>query len=382
MIRFNHRFLLVIILMILLSSCNYRAIEDMPMVAGLAIDPSKEGYTLTAKVIIPSGGTATDQSDQIFIQATGETIFEAARDFIMKEGQKVFWGQLEFVIINQQIAKDDVAKVLDFFTRDDEIREDIDLLISGEGYKAEEIILASKSEGRLQFYITEALENVDSTAKYHPVTMAEFNNIFINKGSEPMLPRIYIEDTLGEKRIIINGGIVFKDNKAVGELSGQETQQYRIIYGEKGIGLLIIDYKTNDEESDICLEIDSSKSKINIEAEDHEYTINVDVTITAVIGEITNSQIDLLDISNIEKFKEQAEEQIKKELEDFIYKIQKEYESDIFGFGEKFREKYPKTFKTFEEDWNGIFSSLSINVSVKMEVIGSALYIQPLKEDK
>lgn len=368
--------------MLITTSCDYKPIENMPMIIGLAVDPTQEGYRLTAKVIIPAGRTESGgKSDQIFIQASGKTMFEAARDFIMKEGQKVFWGQLEFMIINENIAEEDITQVLDFFVRDNEVREDIWLLISAKEYSAEEVLRASFSEKRLQFYISDALGNIDYISKYAIMKMNEFGNIYADKGKEPVLPIITIETSLEEKRVILNGGSVFKDNKSVGRINGKEMQQYRMLIGENA-GVYVLNYKDNDDESKVSLEVGDTKSKVVIQKEDEQYAIKVQVSITGVVGEISNNKVEMSTKAKLDEFKKQAEVQLKEELNTFIKKVQKDFGSDIFGFGERFKNKYPDVFKKIENNWNSVFTSLDIDVEVKVNITGTALSKQPFhKED-
>lgn len=380
---FTQVFVYVMITLII-TGCDYRPIEDMPMVVGLAIDPIKdeEGYRLTSKVIIPSTGASVEgSSDQVFIQSSGKTIFDAARDFIMKEGQKVFWGQLDFVIIHQSIAEKDITKVLDFLLRDNEIRENLWLLVSKEDTSAEEVIKASYNEKRVRFYIIDAMQNVDAVGKYEKLSLIRFNNELNASGIEPILPFVSIEETLGQKKIIVNGSCIFKDKKRVGHLDGKETQQYRLIMGELA-GVYIIDYKSDVGKTKVTLEIANVKSKKKVMKKEQIYDVTIEVDIIGIIGEIENNEISITKEKERDEFIKQAEEQLNKELQILILKVQKEYASDIFGIGEQVKNKYPKEYEKIEDEWNTVFASSNIKVETKVKLTGSSLFKQPLyKED-
>lgn len=365
------------------TSCDYRPIEDMPMIVGLAIDPAEEGYQLTAKVIIPStasGGQGLSQ--QVFVQSSGKTMFDAARDFIMKEGQKVFWGQLNMVIINSSIVDKDITQVLDFMLRDNEIRETLWLLVAKEETKAENILRASFSENRVRFYISDAMQNVDSVGKYDESDLLKFKNELMHAtGKEPVLPLISIEKSLGEDKIIVNGICLFKDKKRIGHLDGKETQRYRILTG-KTPGLYIIDYKTEVGESQITLEVSNVKNKSIIKKDDSTYDVTIETDITAVIGEVVNNNIRISTEEDRDQFIKEAEKQLDEDLKDLVNKIQKEYSSDIFGIGEKVKNRYPKDYKRIEKDWNTVFGTLDIKVKSKVNLTGSALFKQPFYKDE
>lgn len=367
--------------LILVSSCDYRTIEDMPMMFGLAIDPTEEGYRLTGKVIIPSGATAEGTSEQVFIQTSGKTIFDAARDFILKEGQKVFWGQLGFVIINESIAEKDVTKVLDFLLRDNEIREDLWLLVSKGDSSAEEALKATYNEKRVRFYIADAIENVDSVGKYNELSLIRFNNELNSSGKEPVLPQVSIEESLGQKKIIVNGICIFKDKKRVGHLDGKETQQYRLIMGELA-GVYVIEYKDDVGSTKVTLEITDIKSKTKIKKKDQSYDITIKVEVTGIVAEVVNNEVYFVNIKDINEFIKQAEKQLNKDLQDLIIKVQKEYSCDIFGIGEKVKDKDPNGYKKLEDNWNSVFGTLNIKVETEVKLTGSALFKQPFYKEE
>lgn len=372
--------MMCVICIISISGCNYREIDDMPMITALAIDKRENEFVLTAKVILPEGSEQGSINEQIFIQTKGKTVFDAIRDIIMKEGERSFWGELEFIIINEKISEDNIGEVLDFFIRGDEVRQDIWLLISDKEQEAGDIMIDTLSDKRLQFYISDALINGDYVSKYFPVILNDFVNTLSSNEKEEVLPFLRMEKSLGVNRVLINGGVVFKDEKSIGRLSGLEMMNYRLIINEENGGIRVIVYNESMQESNISFEVSNSTSKMKVVKKDGTYSLHVEATVIGSVGEISNTQINLLDRKNREKFIEQAEVQIKSELELLIIKVQKEYGSDIFGFGEHFKDQFPSEFKKIEEDWNAVFSSLPVEVSVKVVKKGSALVRQPLKK--
>lgn len=55
-----------------------------------------------------------------------------------------------------------------------------------------------------------------------------------------------------------------------------------------------------------------------------------------------------------------------------IYKVQQEYRSDIFGFGEIIHEQLPKTWKEMDDTWENEFSKLKFTVQSKVMIDNSA----------
>jgi len=51
-----------------------------------------------------------------------------------------------------------------------------------------------------------------------------------------------------------------------------------------------------------------------------------------------------------------------------VTKAQNEYRTDVFGFGEKIHNKYPKYWKTVEGNWEEVFSKLPVQVTVQAHI--------------
>ena len=71
-------------------------------------------------------------------------------------------------------------------------------------------------------------------------------------------------------------------------------------------------------------------------------------------------------------------EQIKRGVESAFVKVQKEYKSDIFGFGLVFHRKYPEEWRKINEEWNEIFSEADIQVEVETKAIRTGLTNAPI----
>ena len=51
-----------------------------------------------------------------------------------------------------------------------------------------------------------------------------------------------------------------------------------------------------------------------------------------------------------------------------LKKIQKEYEVDVAGFGNRLRIKYPKEWEKVKKDWDKVFSKTPIKYNVKLTI--------------
>ncbi len=129
------------------------------------------------------------------------------------------------------------------------------------------------------------------------------------------------------------------------------------------------------------IEILKSKCKKEVLIqEDGKIQLNVNVKITGSLGELTGDGIPLVkdktDI-DVQQVQEKGSEVIKKEIEETIVKTQKEYKSDIFGFGLEVHKKYPKEWAIIQEEWDHKFSEAQVSVQVQTNIIQTGLLRLP-----
>ena len=133
---------IIIILTSLLSGCwNYRDLEDLSIVSGIGLDlKEKDEIIMTAQIIntssLKSGesGSGSGSADQTVrvTTSTGNTVFQALRNFIPQASRRLYLSHMQVLIIGQDAAKKGVYPLIDLFVRNHESRPGIRLLISHE----------------------------------------------------------------------------------------------------------------------------------------------------------------------------------------------------------------------------------------------------------
>lgn len=122
-------------MLVSLSGCwNYSEIDDMSIVAGVAIDKNKadNNIQMTVEMVDTQGGLQDNQTGFKLMSLTGDTIFNIARSMISLTGRKLFWSHAKVIIISEELAREGLVKVIDWYSRDTETRADVFIFISGE----------------------------------------------------------------------------------------------------------------------------------------------------------------------------------------------------------------------------------------------------------
>jgi len=81
------------------------------------------------------------------------------------------------------------------------------------------------------------------------------------------------------------------------------------------------------------------------------------------------SELDISDPNAIHFIEGLAKEKLNKEVNTVLYKLQKEFNSDIYGFGAAFRRKYHRQWdEQLKDDWNNIYPNLQIKLNIDITI--------------
>lgn len=363
---------------IIFTGCwNYKEVDQLAIAAGAAVDKGEDGNMhITIEVVnIATNGQTT--FEPVYIESHGSTFFEAVRRAITKEGKKIYWSHAKIIIISQEIAKEEVAKYLDFLYRDAETREDTWLLVSTE--KTAKELLQSDAMLRpiVSFQLDETMRSQKSVSRFPLIELYEFFDRLFYKQVAPVLPTVRLAEEDGKKIPEIEGTAIFKDGKMIGTIDAYHTRCMLWLRDEVEGGLVVIRDVAGTGE-DVVLEIFKSNSKITPLLEDEILKMKVDITLKVNIGEIGGTT-DFISGAGLITLKAAAKEQIEKDIENLFLIVRDKYDADIFGFGRRIEMKLPDVWNQIKEDWDKYFAELELDVNVKVEIRGSATTRMPLK---
>lgn len=371
-------FVMLIINMNFMSGCwDYREAENLTHVVGVAIDKGdNDDFILTIEAVnfVPQCNGIVSES--IIIETRGATIFEGVRAARNIVSPKLYFGHIEIVIISEEIAKDDILKVLDWFSRDHESRLTISILISKEK-TAKEVLAAEGIKAAI--HSIEINKIIDDKKKISTVSETKIFQLLekeFNKGIDTTLPAIGLYINNGIKTYNVVGLAVLKKNKLVGYLNENETKRYLLTIGEISKGIIVM------EESSVAdfltYEIIKSKSEIKPEYNGGKMSININIELELVVDEISIKDATVSnDIIGI--LEKETETYIDKNVNKTISKIRDDYKVDVFGFSNVIRMKMPDVWKEIEPNWDSLYQDINVSVKSKVKIQNSGLTIGTLK---
>lgn len=370
---------MIIISAYLFTGCwNYREINNLSVVAGIAIDRNElDGkYEVTIEIVnIKKGKDISNNSE--YITLCGDSLFDIIRNMISVSSRRLYFSHAKIVIISKELAKDGLSKAIDWYIRDAETRTDIYLLISKEK-TAKEVLMTKRNENMIvSFDLAKVIQNEKNVSTAPKVDLWDFLDILKQKEANTSLPLVFI-DKSGEKEVPrIEGMAVIKDDKLVGMIDGDIAKYILFTTDEIKTGILVLGRKSSEP---ISFEIFKNRTKIKYKFDEGKMKAQVFTDTIVSIAEYQTQQP-----FNTSEEKEVIEKQLANMLEESIYNsinmIQKEYKSDIFGFGITLHKDYPKVWKELSDDWEYNFENLEVEVISKVQIKNSATTSKPIMGD-
>ena len=178
-------------------------------------------------------------------------------------------------------------------------------------------------------------------------------------------------DKKGEKTNELNGTAIFKSQKLIGYLSPDESKYFLFVTNAVKGGIFPMSIPDKGADS-LSLEIYKSKTNLSFKKQDDKIIIEIKVKVKSAIGEF-DQNAEQLKTPNIEEIKQAASEQLKSRMEAVIRKVQTQYNSDIFGFGNLIYRKDPKLWSQLAPNWDVLFPQLKVEIQPEFEIINTAL---------
>lgn len=372
------KLLLIIPMLFLLTGCyNYRELNDLAIVSGIGISMVDDEYEVTLEVVNvkkEQDTSAANQPEFVIYTSKSKSIQEAFRKVVKEAPKKVYTAQVDILIIDESVARDEISGIVDFFARDPEVRSEFYVLVG----KEEDILEITTP--LVNVSSTNILNSLESDNDYlgtvNLVTYHDFVSNYLNENIEIALPSIEaignkvegenidnIEKTADEATGILSTIGVFKDNKLIGYLTEEESVAFNLAMGNVNTTLIKTEY---DNDEFIINEIIKVDSKVDATPKDNKITISIGGKATISEANYSGNLNKSKTIQNIEDdLNKKIEEMIKENVNNIIDK----YNSDIFGFADLYYKTDAKYFKEIKDKWyDEYFNNIKIEVKSNVNI--------------
>lgn len=370
---------LLIITLVTIGCWDRRELDALALATCVGVDKadSPDKVQMTVEIVLPQnvstpGGGGGQGPPTFNIKAQGQTLFEAARKLTLESEEKIYFAHNPVLLFSEEIAKEGLFTVFDFFIRDPEHRRTTWLLVTED--KAHDVInVQTVLEVITGVYINKLVEETESNSLVAKVMTQGFLESLMSSTTSPYCPVIKAKGEGKDKSMELTGTAIFKKDKMVGKFDFKEGRGLLWVLGEVKTGIILVSCEEGEQ---IALEIIRSNGKIKPSIVDNTLKITIEITEEGNLGE-QQCTLDLTTPeawSNLEK--KQAEE-IRQEILAAVKKA-KELNTDVFGFGEAFHRKYPALWKEqLEKNWDEFFPDIEVEVIVEAKLRKSGMINKP-----
>lgn len=386
------KILLVVIILITLTGCyNYRELNDLAIVSAISVSKVDEEYNVIVQVVKPKKEQDTSNINQpnfITFKSKGETLQEAFRLIVKESPKKIYGAQMQVLLLDESVAKDDLSDILDFFAREPEVRNEFYVLVSKNDNVLEVLTPLDNISSQ------NIMESLEANNKYlgyaNLVTFNDLLAYYQNERIQIALPSIYLtgNNNVGDEEenidaskvdtsVVLGPLAIFKGNKLIGYLSEEESLAYNIVMDNITNALI-----TNKYDDDKYIVSELIKSKTDLEVDSKNNKINITVKGNAAIKEVNYNNINLKDENNVKKIEDDLNKKIEKLVKNSIKNVTKKYNSDIFGFENLFYKEDYQYYKKIKDKWSDkIFQNLEIKVDSKFEIVEQGNVLGGIKDE-
>ncbi|QDQ03020.1 Ger(x)C family spore germination protein [Lysinibacillus fusiformis] len=377
--------LLLISLSLLLSSCwSKRELNELAIVVAVGVDKVDDAYEVSVQIVNPSevssNKPSSGQSPVITFYAKGDSVFEAVRKMTTLTPRKAYFAHLQVLVVGEKLAKEGISQTLDLLSRDQEIRNNFDVIVSHQATAKEILNVLTPIEKIPANKIINSLAGSEKAwGSTLSVNVEDLVNALSSIGKSTVLPAIEIQgdtqlgiDKTNVERIktpvILEyvGLVVFKEDKLMGLLTEEESRSFNFLKDKIKSTVEII---SCPEQGKLTTEITKSTTKIKGKFEHGTPKINVEITIEQNVGDV-ECAINLTENKSIAYINKKTAKLIKDRIEKTLMTIQKNYQVDVIGFGEILYREDHKEWKKIKDEWPTIFPDLAVNVEVKVNTSG------------
>lgn len=394
--------LLLLILAAGTGCWNRQELNEIAITVAMGLDKKGDQFQVSVQIVNPSEVSAKKGSDSkgtpiATYSETGKTVSEALRKMINQTPRILYFSHLRMLVISEPLAREGIGKVLDYLSREYAFRTDFYIVIA-KGVRADrilevytvpqEVIPANKLFRSLQnssklwgtmgeVTLDGVISDVSKDGKQPILSGISISG---NKNGESIETERNVEQIRPISELYFSNMAVFKKDKMIGWLDQRESKAFNFIEDNVQNTVEAISCPGGGETT---IEILRSKSDVKGIIVHGKPEVHVRLQMEGNLDEV-QCEMDLTKEDNIQRLERMAESQIQNNVKKTIRKVQQQYKSDIFGFGEAIHRSLPKEWVHLKNNWNEHFVDLPVNVTVDVKIrrIGTLTnsFLKQLKE--
>lgn len=356
-----------------LTGCwNYRGINELDIVTGAALDWDAQAglFQFVFEIADVASTTSKGPTKTKHVESTGGTLLEAIRNAKKKLINKLYFGNMQVLVISHQIAQTQgILPILQAFIRDGELRETLKVIISQED-TARDILLQQGIDALIVSYGMQKVVEEDNQITISTVNVPVYKaySALIGQGLAMVLPAFHVVINNEKMSSEANGAALFTKDKLIGFLSPEETKYFLFaVNAVEGGGL---GFREPSEEAweNVSLKIIKSKTKAEWSYDGGQLKIRLNIRVQSNLSE-SSADVDPSKTEGKARLELRAAEVIKENVARVIAKMQNELGVDVFGFGNLVFKDNPNLWRKIGGEWNAVFAQAAFEIQVDVNIM-------------
>ncbi|WP_436235213.1 Ger(x)C family spore germination protein [Paenibacillus sp. LjRoot153] len=362
--------MVLVIVSIFLTGCwSHYELTDLVFVMGLAIDTKQDGTVqITTQYYKPKGGKINSQdigTTSFNVISTGDSVLPAIRKITGELGRRSQWSHMRVILISEDTARrTNVGDLLDIFYRDPEPRLTASIMIT----KGTAQSYLEKKPTLEQTTSQQIMRSKKALYKYSARTV-DSNLLDLGKQLKDKTGNAVIAYVIPnqEKGFKVSGSALFKKDRMVDKLTGDENDGYLMLTNRYNYGLVEVpcgNSAENKQKNEI-VEVTAFSSNLKYQFVKDKLVVSVKATAKGSARELKCTAFDSVDAETafVKKTEEIIVDRMKRTFED----LQKK-KLDIFLIGNRVYQNNETLWNKIEPEWENYFSHASFDARVTLNL--------------
>lgn len=398
----------------LLSGCwSSKEINNIAIINAIGVDQNEKGEIVLSVAVIkpnnlfPQESTVREDKEDSFLveSASGKTLYDAMEKLSSTIADKIYLGHVNVVVFGEKTAQGGMEESLDFFKRENEFRPNI-LFFVTKGL-AENVIKAAPNfnptlgtemydlfknnifsgtktvEDLSKFTESMTSNTIDPITGVINMTLDQDTDTDTNKNQKKSLKSIKSSQQTKESQhdvLKLQDTAVFKGSKLIGYLNESETKGLMWIRGKMKNSSEEIDCTNHSDNGSIKLQIQNSDSSMIPSNDNKKMTVKIKADATIMEISCKNKKLNPHQMKDLNRY---FREKIEEEVTQTLLLAQKNWETDIFGFGKAIYRKHPSEWDKLSASWrNGGLKNLNVVLNIDANISRYGLTTEPSKANE
>lgn len=411
----SHRFIsffLLLILPLTLAGCwNRKEVQDISIGTAIGIDriivEGKPQYLVSiyslnpgkSETSAPASGQPQKSSPGIVLSMQGDTIYDAVRNFALRDPRQLFLSHALVLIIGEETAAGGIDQIIEFSTRHRDIRLRTYVVVC-EGLARDALQAHTEIESMISVELSKMIErNRDRVDKTVDSDLLKVTKTLLTPGSEVLVSNMKLflppetSSLLGEgsvqqgdgggnsgtaaaqkKSFTLSGAAAFRGDRMIGRINEEEAQGLLLITGQAEGGIIPFAAGASEPNASVLYRDLSSDIKALVK-EDGSLAFEVRIEGLVELLEQNNAAIDI-NGQGLKEAQKLANQEVERRCRAAVDRAQG-LETDILGLGYRLHRSNPKAWKVVKDRWAEVFPTVQVTIKSELEIEHVGLVSRP-----